>query len=287
MEKKICIVVPTYPMHYLYALDLMKSFEEFYYDKQASLYFVFTTPEERDGFMPCNSIVLPKSLRTQSRGIINIKKFYALTQLKEKYEYIIVIDDESLFCRTVDLYDFCSSFFCQKILYGNLIENAPWDFFNAVTESCGKVFKKDAKKLRSPLWLWYNQIPIYRTADLKDFFKTTGLGKRINSLTYNDFDYYYYYYLILKFDFCTVDIGITADGAAVETTEGSFFKINGNYEREHIYMSTRFAKDLFHFDNVFLLCHIDREKTQRKHQGKISQLFKAFKTYFEIKKILS
>lgn len=287
MGKKICFAVPTFPGHYLHALDFMKSFAEYQYDKQADLFFIFTTPEERDGFMPCNSIVLPKSLRIMAnKGIINIKKFYALMQLKDRYEYIIVIDDECLFCKTVDLNEICTSFFERKILYGNIVENAPWDFAHIVPDCCRKFFDKETqKKLNCPIYLWFNQLPIYRTADLKEFFKMTDMGHRIHYLTYTDFDYYIYmFYLIAKRDFDIVDIGIVANRAFVEiTSECCYTLVEKKDKIQHVYMSTLDAKNSLFLADVFLLCHCDRDIAKPESKNKISRLITAFVSYFRIK----
>lgn len=259
---KICFAIPTFPEHYLYALDFMKSFTEYHYDQQADLFFIFTSPEDRDGFVPCDSIVLPKSLRImKNRGIINIKKFYALMQLKDKCEYIIVIDDESLFCRAVDLYKICNSFFERRILYGNIVENASWDFSHMVPNSCKKFFDEETQKiLTSPLYLWFNQIPIYKCEHLKDFFKTTDMGHRIHWLAFTDFDYYVYmFYLIAQHGFDIKDVGITTCCAATEILSDFSYSINAPADTEFLYLATRYAKDNLNLKNVFILCHRDRE----------------------------
>lgn len=42
---KICFAVPTFPEHYLYALDFMKSFTEYHYDQQADLFLSLPHPK--------------------------------------------------------------------------------------------------------------------------------------------------------------------------------------------------------------------------------------------------
>lgn len=290
MGNKICFAVPTFPGHYLYALNFMKSFSEYRYDQQADLFFIFTSPEERDGFMPCNSIVLPKSLRImKNRGIINIKKFYALMQLKDEYEYIIVIDDECLFCRTVDLYEICRSFFERKMLYGNIVEDAPWDFPHIVPECCKKFFDRETqKKLDCPLYLWFNQIPIYKASTLKDFFKTTDMGHRIHQLTFTDFDYYVYmFYLIAQCNFNVQDIGVTACCSATEVVWNLSYSIREPIEIEHIYFATKYAKDNLNLKNVFILCHCDRGTIEQKRKSRLNILIEMFLDYRKIKKYIS
>lgn len=285
--KKICFAVPTFPGHYLYAADFIKSFKENKLDEQADLVFIFTNPAERDGFLPCKSIVLPPKLRILRDGkIINIKKFYALMQLKDEYEYIFMIDDECLFRRNVDLYSICQNYFKQKILYGNRVENAPWDFPNIIPAECGKFFSKEQqKKLKIPVYLWFNQLPIYRTSDLNDFFKTTGIDKNIADLCYFNFDYYVYmFYLILKCDFTVMDIGIIADCAVSEIQNYSFYKVLRIDESVKIYMCTDYAKQTFNFKDAFISIHLDRLKTQ---DSKLKKFVKAIKKYRQVKKIIS
>lgn len=285
---RICIVVPTYPPHYLFAKGFMDSFVKYEYEEQADLYFVFTNPAERDGFLPCNAIVLPKKLRVmKNRGIINIKKFYALMQLKNKYDYIIALDDESVFTKAVDLQEICDTYFENKVLYGNILENPSWDIMGQVAEHCKEFFsKEDRGKLSCPLYLWFSQLPIYRTDTLSDFFRMTKIGNNIAKLSYFDYDYYIYmYYLMLKYDFQAEDMGVISNQSVIELTHGVQYRVyNEQYKHQRIFMATEYARRTLGLDEVFINIHMDRDITAGKQPGKISKVCTAIKAYCQIRK---
>jgi hypothetical protein len=46
----ICFIIPTYPPRYEYAKNLLKSFKEQKFDKQADLWFCFTNKTEKEQF---------------------------------------------------------------------------------------------------------------------------------------------------------------------------------------------------------------------------------------------
>ena len=289
-DKKICFVVPTYPPHYLYARDFMKSFRQFEYDKQADLIFVFTTLEEKEGFLPCDSIVLPKSLRIlKNKSIMILKKYYALMKLKDKYEYIIVLDDECIFTKNVNLMKICDDFFESKILYGNIVQNRAWDIMGTIVEDCKDFFDVSRREdLNCPLYLWFNQIPIYKCSTLSDFFKKTEIDKRLPKLTWNHFEYYIYmHYLMLYHGFQVEDIGIISNFAVTEiVSEDDYIVVNDAYKNQKIYMSTAFAQKTFGLRYVFIIIHQDRA-IERKRRHIIKYIFNNIQMYFKVKKLIS
>lgn len=282
----ICFVVPTYPLHYLYALNLLKSYNLYQFERQADLFFVFTNEQERDGFLECNSLVLPLKLRgKKKKGIINIKKFYALMQLKDQYDYIIVLDDDCLFIDTVDLSYVCNSFYKRKELYGNLIENEPWDYMGKVADNCKKFFSKE---INCPLYLWWNQMAIYKTDILSDFFQVTKIDKKISMLKWEDFDYYIYmYYLLLFQGFCVVDIGIIADCAFTEITGESTYRVlSPKSTKKSFYMATEYVKKTFDLNSIFISCHVDRG-IKRNKIGRGKETIRAIQTIYKLQRYLS
>lgn len=225
MNKKIAILVPTYPPHFWRAYDLLKSFKKYGFDKQADLHFCFTNEEEADKFGSYkNKIILPEKYRIfENKGIINIKKFYAIFSLKDNYEYILVLDDESLFIKKENLFNICNEFYNHKILYGNTV------IFNPQTQKsimeiqshCKAFYQNEIQKKLSTydnLYLWFNNLCIYKTDLLEDFNQKTQIFNNIEKLHYRDFDYYVFmYYLIAYQNFSVFDMNVYAIYGALES----------------------------------------------------------------------
>ena len=91
---------------------------------------------------------------------------FALYQLKGKYKYYIIIDDESLFIKDVNLLDLCNRFFDSKLVYGNkcvdsLLINRPT--FNKLKYVPNDEY--DAQRIEyilDNLYLWRNNLSIFR-----------------------------------------------------------------------------------------------------------------------------
>lgn len=121
MNKKTAFLIPVYPPHYKFARNLIESWKATRLEEQSDLWFVFTTEEEKNEFGEWeHGIVLPEPLRNfANNGMINIKKFYGLSRIKDKYEWAIVLDAESAFIRNIDLKQVCETYWNSRVLYGN------------------------------------------------------------------------------------------------------------------------------------------------------------------------
>jgi len=213
MSSKVAFLVPTYPPHFQFAKEFLKSFYSQKLDAQADVWFVFTNEEERIAFGGYkHSIVLSEELRVfENKGIINIKKFYGLRQIQDKYSYVIVLDSESRLLKNVNLFDICEEYFSSKILIGNEIFLGTKERTEGIKNSCRAFFveHKDFEKLNNPLYLWFNQPCIYSCDTLDDFWNKIDYDKNIKNLKFDDFDYYIYmFYLILYHEFQIDDIEI-------------------------------------------------------------------------------
>ena len=102
---KIAFFVTIYPPHFHFFKRLQESFYKFNLDKQADLWLVFTTEEEKlqYGKYDKTIVIPPNEHVSKGQGLVIIKKFRALKELKNKYEYIINIDSESVFVKEMDL----------------------------------------------------------------------------------------------------------------------------------------------------------------------------------------
>jgi hypothetical protein len=266
-EQKVGFLVPIYPPHFHYGRDLLASLCRFGLDTQSDFWFVFTNCEEKAEFGEYEySVVLPENLRIfENYGIINIKKLYGLKQIQDKYEYIIVLDAESLFIKTVDLYSICKEYFDSKILLGNEILTEYLERAEHIKSSCKRYFSeyKDFSKLNNPLYLWFNQPCIYKTDTLTDFWDKIRYEENIKNLQWADFDYYLYmFYLILFQGFRIEDIGIKSNYGICEADEDFLYFKSDKYKTLTILIAS--PPILYKFDNpkCFITIHLDRGKDQ-------------------------
>lgn len=258
----IAFLVPVYPPHFKYAKSLEESFKLHQFDKQADLWFIFTdeTEKEKFGYYD-NYIILPEHLRNfRNNGIINIKKFYGLYRLKDKYEYIIVLDSESLFVRNINLESICNDFWNKKVLYGNKVLSEGKERTTTIQVSCRSYFNNNHNIKNDDLYLWFNQPCIYKTDTLDDFFRLISYKEKASAFSWHDFDYYIYmYYLLLYKNFRIEDLEIESNyGVCEASLDYIFFKSN-KYEQCDIYMCSQATFKKFDNLKLFIICHIDRD----------------------------
>lgn len=258
----ICFLLPCHPPHYGFVRDFKKSFDHHNYGKQADICLVFTNEEEKEAFGDCDKfLILPEDLRIfENRGIINIKKLWALKQLQtSQYQYIIVIDAETLLIKDVDLNKICQNYFEQKILWGNTLNESGIIRTQRIKESCKRFFNPNAL-LDSELYLWFNQPCIYKTSTLEDFFSVTQIDKSFSALKWEDFDYYIYmYYLILYHNFTICDLEIISNYGVAEATIELIRFQSDKYKQAQLYMCSKRTLEKFDNPYLFMLIHLDRD----------------------------
>lgn len=257
--KKISFLVPIYPPHFEFAKNLFESYQDKGYESQADFWFVFTDAKEASLFTTHDKkIVLPLELRIfENGGIINIKKLYGLQHLAPEYEFVIILDAETLFIKNnANLAQICVKYFEDKILLGN---KATDKFCYIVQQECRKYYLKSSlteiqnnKYFYSPLYLWYNQLCIYKSSTLENFWQKINYQFIARELNGCSFDYYIYmYYLLLYEGFTIKDTGITALFGAVERTKVSWFGIYKYKKLPYLYGIFSISKAL----KTMLPCH--------------------------------
>ena len=158
-------------------------------------------------------LILPKGLRIlENKGIINIKKLYGIREIKGEYEYILVLDAESKFIKKGKLRSICEEYFNNKILYGNTVihDEIRNQQLLKIYTGCQSLFKNPEQLIQyNKYCLWFNQLCIYKTDTIEDFFNKTNMDKNIYNLSYFQFEYYIYmYYLIIYHNFKIVDLDV-------------------------------------------------------------------------------
>lgn len=204
---------------------------------------------------------------TNLLGIVNVKKFYALDLLKDRYEYIIILDSECEIIKSLDVYVLCEQFYSNKILYGNEVF-PDYSFFNVniIYKTCKKYFvgHKDFFKLNSELYLWFNQLCIFKCEYLQEFFSITNITNQYEMLTFWDFEYYIFmYYLILYKGFSIVDMEVISAGGALECS--TFYPKSGSkkYLSEPFMVCHLALYPYLNKKNLFVVHHKDRVSSAR------------------------
>ena len=260
---KVCFLIPVYPPHFSYLDNFIESFKKYNYNNQADICVVFTNEEESSSYKnkDINRLILPPQYRVfKNKGIINIKKLWALFMLKEsQYDYILVLDAEALIVKHINLINIFNKFYNEKILWGNQATSGGAPRVNKIKNSCKRFFMyKD--KLDSNLYLWFNQPCIYKVSLLPDFFEKINFESNIKNLTWNDFDYYIYmYYLILYQDFKVKDLELVSNYGVCESCV-ELIRFNSNiYKSANIKMCSKNLFELFDNEDLFLVIHLDRD----------------------------
>lgn len=281
---KVCIVVPTYPPRYKKEVkDFLDSYYENKLDRSADICFVFSDKSAEDLFIEeigrYESIILsPNIALANGREIINIKKLYAVQQLQEKYEYMLVMDDDCRFCKDVDLYEICLDFFSRKVLIES--QSNGEDIIALEAQKACKRFFTNAQnyaQLNNVGLLWFNQPCIYSSENIRDFFEKTKIDYWWSELTCFDFDYLIYmYYLVLYQGFVVRNCGMRAAISAVEiTSDGKVEFLDDSYKDQIYYCASEYMQTILPSDKIFITWHYDREpKTRKRLRKNYKWLFK-------------
>ncbi|MDR1826520.1 MAG: hypothetical protein LBQ49_02400 [Rickettsiales bacterium] len=264
-DKKVAFLVPIHPPHFKFGNDLRKTMLDLKLDERADLWFIFTNAEERREFGEYDdAVILPEKLRNfDNNGIINIKKFFGLNEIKDKYEYVIVLDAESRFIKNVGVRGLCENYFKNKTLYGNKTLPEGRRTIDNVKKSCRRFFAghKDAGLLDNELYLWFNQPCIYKSSTLDEFFKVIDYKKNAANFKWEDFDYYIYmFYLMLYHGFGIEDIEIESNYGIYESSLDYIYFKSNKYEKIPILMCSPTTLPRFDNPNLFIICHCDRDQ---------------------------
>ena len=254
--------MPTYPPHFNRAISFLESYNKNKLNQQSDIYFIFSNTQEESDFKKLSnskhyrSIILPSDLAKKDVSIIGIKKIYALNKLYQNYQYIIVLDSESLVIKNINLLKMCEEFYRNKVLYGNqALANT-----NGIVNACLEPFTQceNLKSIDKGLYLWFNQICIYKSEFVPHFFEVTNINGF--SLKYIHFEYYIYmFYLLLYRDFYIEDIGVASKWGFFE--EGMFVPKSNFYLTLKPYHCCPNLYPFIDTANIFLFIQVDRNRT--------------------------
>lgn len=266
IRNKIAFIIPIYPPHFDYGKSLLESFYKNSLENQADLFFVFTNEEEANNFGEyANKIVLDKKLRIfENKGIINIKKYYALKKLQNKYDYYIILDAEIEFIKNINLYSLCEKIYKEKTLYGNTVWNFEHLGMERIRQKCKSYFLANPNidsliKEEKDLYLWFSNLPVYKNDYLQEFFDVIDYQKSIYNLTLLDFDHYIYmYYLVLYKNFKIVDLQMHGYLGAGESMPEGYCYVPNTKLKHKFNMCSKSSLYLLDNDELFVVIQMDR-----------------------------
>lgn len=175
------------------------------------LFFVFSSYDQQDKFLQTcrqrfdavpGSMVLDSQL-PNCKNPVTIKKFYGLYKLMDQYEYIATIDCESVFISDIPVGKVLDRVWQERSFLASNISSQGAAVVKKCAEAMGLV---DNEVLISETgnfkytW-WFNDIPVYRTKDIREFFEWIKNDKKID-IIYNEFccfDYLVYVIWLLLY----------------------------------------------------------------------------------------
>lgn len=268
---RVAFACPLYDMknHFELALNLYKSKIENEIDND--FYFVFSNVEQKDKFaselkadLPKEEfkyLVVPDAYNDYKAKAVS-KKFYALDMLKEKYDYIILTDCESLFIKPCDFGNLAEYIWNNCTMLNS--NKSPDGFF--IMRSCFKTMglynnKKLIKDTKYYSYnFWFNELQVYKCEYLADFFKWMDCHNRTEIFNnYYCFEYYVFYaYLLLEHGFHIKKYNYYSFGGINEY----LFRFKPEEQKTILkdmdlhWSSTRESVN----DNTVMLFHLDRKE---------------------------
>lgn len=280
---KIAIAIPIHPPHFMYGVNLVYSSMGAEYD----LVFVHSTYDDRKAFeklfpepalQSFQSLVLTDNFSEKEMQTIDskrvhptVKKFYALDCLKTKYSFIICMDAEIIILKKTGWNEAAQRIFERKCWFGGPIK--AMDSFQKIIECSmtelphSQFFPENYFKCLDNLsYTWWWDLPVYRSADIEDFFKFINWHEKdyiLKNITWFSFDHIVYqHYTSVKQQFKIVKVTGKGDWISLEncpshivehvnTNEGKLHWVNSvAYSENYSYYSSHGFLAVYHIDRV-------------------------------------
>ncbi len=176
-SKQVAFICPIYDMknHFELGYNLLKSKVEL--DIMEDMFFVFSNEEQKNKFETLtmslghiNSLVLPDNLQSYKSKIV-IKKMYALESLMNEYDYLVLVDCESIFVKNGDFYNLCQYIWNNRTFLNANKLVGRWRQILCFFELGVLTNSKMLKEFRCYHYgIWFNEIQVYKCDLLPDFF---------------------------------------------------------------------------------------------------------------------
>ena len=220
-----------------------------------------------------NKLLLDRYIKNEQRCIVNLKKFLGLYWAKNIYNYIAVIDCDTVFNHTTkNLFEqLINNYSTKKIFMGGANIS---DIVCEIQKDSASFFsEEDARKIQKitdnfQAYSWFFEVPFYEKNDLRDFYEFVLLENSHkydfwSKIGWGSFEHLIYqYYLFLKKNFIFINYGEVCRNVLPETL--SYSDLNRIYTKYNYYPTwARFRNLLSSPENysaggVSLFYHIDR-----------------------------
>lgn len=283
-KNEVAFICPLYDIknHFSLAYNLFKS--KLDYEINADLFFIFSDEIQKEKFSniiyksfkqyPDSLVLNPSLLYLKSKVVV--KKFFGLRTLMNSYQYIAIVDSESLFIKKGDYYKLFETIWktqttlvCNKSLDGFFILRT---CFKTMGIYDNPILIKEFGHYKYTFW--FNEIQVYKCANLPDFFEwldkfdINGWGNE-----HHCFEYYIYAaFLIIEKGYHLKKTKYSSMGGIIEylynfpaEKQKNIIKDLGTHWSSNPNVTT---------ENTYLLFHLDRTKEAKVYGYNISFLYK-------------
>ncbi len=268
----VAFICPLYDMknHFDLAINLYKS--KIDYDIQADLIFIFSNEEQKNKFelrvknelgvddMIYN--IMPEDLSSYKAQAVT-KKLYGLKEFMNQYDYIVLVDCESIFVKKFDAGQLAEEIWNSKGMLASNISPSGFFIMRTCYKTMGLYYNK---KLRKSLGtykynFWFNELQVYKCTYLSGFFEWLSrfdIEKIYN--TWHCFEYYVFYaYLCLEHDFAAKKYKYICNGGINECIE--IFNIKKQIKiLADMNLHWTSSREIMS-DNIVMKFHLDRDVT--------------------------
>lgn len=274
-------ICPLYDMqnHFDLAVNLYKSKIEYQID--ADFIFIFSNEEQKDKFAlrlktelnveKMLYSVIPDKFNIYSAKAVT-KKLYGLHEYMDQYDYIILIDCESIFIRSFDVDALAKEIWDSRNMLASNVSSNGFFIMRKCYKAMGLYYNRKLRKALGTFKynFWFNELQVYKCSYLPGFFKWLqefDVEKICN--TWHCFEYYVFYaYLCLVHD--------------MQIKKYHFLSLGGINEYMFAFSPKRQNRILkkmdLHWtssrealsDNIVMRFHLDRDK-QKGSYGYIDQ----------------
>jgi hypothetical protein len=171
---KAIFLVPLYDIrdHFDRALELVKS-----YPSSEEIAFIFSSQDQLDKFKGLLgdttnvTFLLLSEEWLGHKNQIHVKKLVGSNMLFDKgYDFVAVVDAESLFIKPVNTLELCKEIWKHPLI-GNLPSGTASVMLSATIKVSGISKEKVKKHELGKYYFWFNEIPVYEKKTFKLFWK--------------------------------------------------------------------------------------------------------------------